>query len=144
MWRESLKDRCPTNETHFICFAQGCDWLNDKEAMKQIVMGIYTIWPKGYGPGDKPVDIGIVIEGTEVLCSLKNVAVAVAMLFRLTCALNSVTHKNSKLHLRSSRKCSSTWMDKNFHQSCKPSRTRCWSKLPYVCGLKRLNLDARR
>lgn len=34
------------------------------------------------------MDIGIVIEGTEVLCSLKNVVVAVAMLFGVTCALN--------------------------------------------------------
>ncbi|XP_059363063.1 uncharacterized protein LOC132101859 isoform X2 [Carassius carassius] len=65
-----------------------CDWMNAKEAIEQMVMGIYIVQSTGHQPGDKPVDVGILIEGTEVLCSLKNVAVAVTMLFGLTYALN--------------------------------------------------------
>lgn len=78
------------NEDHAQLFMEynDCDWVNAKEAIEQMVMGIYIVRFEGHQPGDKPVDVGIVIEGTEVLCSLKNVAVAVAMLFGLTYALN--------------------------------------------------------
>uniref|UniRef100_A0A8C1LWN8 Uncharacterized protein n=1 Tax=Cyprinus carpio TaxID=7962 RepID=A0A8C1LWN8_CYPCA len=71
-----------------LLFHVDCDWVNAKEAIAQMVMGIYIVRSEGHQPGDKPVDVGIVIEGTEVLCSLKNVAVSVAMLFGLTYALN--------------------------------------------------------
>uniref|UniRef100_A0A9J7XUW0 Uncharacterized protein n=1 Tax=Cyprinus carpio carpio TaxID=630221 RepID=A0A9J7XUW0_CYPCA len=78
------------NEDHAQLFKEynDCDWVNAKEAIAQMVMGIYIVRSEGHQPGDKPVDVGIVIEGTEVLCSLKNVAVSVAMLFGLTYALN--------------------------------------------------------
>ncbi|XP_016328192.1 uncharacterized protein LOC107677697 isoform X2 [Sinocyclocheilus anshuiensis] len=78
------------NEDHVQLFKEyaDCDWLSAKEAMKQTVMGIYIVRHEGHDPVDQPVDVGVVIEGTEVLSSLRNAAVAVAMLFGLIYALN--------------------------------------------------------
>lgn len=83
-----LKISCHTNAAYFVYFAQDSDWLSAKEAMKQTVMGIYIVRHEGHDPVDQPVDVGVVIEGTEVLSSLRNAAVAVAMLFGLIYALN--------------------------------------------------------
>ncbi|KAK3544962.1 hypothetical protein QTP86_029939, partial [Hemibagrus guttatus] len=56
--------------------------------MERTVMGIYGIRHGGDEPVDEPADIIVVTEGLEVLKSLRNVAVAVAMLFGLISASN--------------------------------------------------------
>ncbi|KAL1268374.1 hypothetical protein QQF64_033737 [Cirrhinus molitorella] len=56
--------------------------------MKQTVMGIYIVQPEGSDAAEELVDIRVVIEGTEVLRSLRNVTVALAMLFGLIYGLN--------------------------------------------------------
>ncbi|KAL1252949.1 hypothetical protein QQF64_017642 [Cirrhinus molitorella] len=86
-----LKALCAyLNEDHVLLFREylNCDWLKAKDNMKQTVMVIYIVRPEGSDAAEEPVDIGVVIQGTEVFRSLRNVAVALAMLFGLIYALN--------------------------------------------------------
>lgn len=58
------------------------------EAMEQTVMGVYVIQKEGVEPGDDPEDIGVLIEGVEVLTGLGSIAIACALLFGLIYCLN--------------------------------------------------------
>lgn len=51
-------------------------------------MGVYIIQNEGAEPGDDPEDIGVLIEGVEVLCNLGDTAIACALLFGLIYCLN--------------------------------------------------------
>lgn len=51
-------------------------------------MGVYVIQKEGAEPGDDPEDIGVLIEGVEVLSGLGNIAMACALLFGLIYCLN--------------------------------------------------------
>ncbi len=59
-------------------------------------MGIYVIRAEGAGPRDEPTDVGVVLEGVEVLPNLKNVTLGCVMLFGLIYALNLNYPKNLK------------------------------------------------
>lgn len=56
-------------------------------SMEQTVMGVYVIQKDGEWPED-PEDVGVLIEGVEVLSSLANVGMACALLFGLIYCLN--------------------------------------------------------
>uniref|UniRef100_A0A665X639 Uncharacterized protein n=1 Tax=Echeneis naucrates TaxID=173247 RepID=A0A665X639_ECHNA len=56
--------------------------------MEQTVMGVYIIQTEGAEPGDDPEDIGVLIEGVEVLSGLGDPAMACALLFGLIYCLN--------------------------------------------------------
>lgn len=56
--------------------------------MAETVFGIFVMRHEGAEPGDNPEDVGIILEGVEVLSDLGNVPFAVAMLFALVYALN--------------------------------------------------------
>uniref|UniRef100_A0A3Q3GTT7 Uncharacterized protein n=1 Tax=Labrus bergylta TaxID=56723 RepID=A0A3Q3GTT7_9LABR len=51
-------------------------------------MAVFVIWKEGEGLQEPPADIGIVIEGMEVLHELTSVASACALLLGLINALN--------------------------------------------------------
>uniref|UniRef100_A0A665WWX4 Uncharacterized protein n=1 Tax=Echeneis naucrates TaxID=173247 RepID=A0A665WWX4_ECHNA len=57
-------------------------------SMEQTVMGVYIIQTEGAKPGDDPEDIGVLIEGVEVLSGLGDPAMACALLFGLIYCLN--------------------------------------------------------
>ncbi|XP_055065482.1 uncharacterized protein [Misgurnus anguillicaudatus] len=57
-------------------------------SMEQTVMGVYVIRKEGAEPEDKPEDIGVLIEGVEVLRELGNIGDACALLFGLIYCLN--------------------------------------------------------
>ncbi|XP_053269045.1 homeodomain-interacting protein kinase 2-like [Pleuronectes platessa] len=52
-------------------------------SMGQTVMGVYVIQKVGAEPEDEPEDIGVLIEGVEVLSGLGNIAIACDLLFGL-------------------------------------------------------------
>ena len=56
--------------------------------MSKMVLGIFDVRHEGAEPTDDPEDIGIVLEGLEVLSELRSVPFAVAMLLGLIYALN--------------------------------------------------------
>ncbi|KAM6994532.1 uncharacterized protein LKV04_006891 [Tautogolabrus adspersus] len=56
--------------------------------MKEMIFGIYAIRKEGAEPEDNPDDVGIILEGVQVLDELGSVPFAVAMLFALVYALN--------------------------------------------------------
>lgn len=56
--------------------------------MDQTVMGVYVIQKEGACAGDDPEDIGVLVEGVEVLGELRNIADACALLFGLIYCLN--------------------------------------------------------
>ncbi|KAF3693894.1 hypothetical protein EXN66_Car009570 [Channa argus] len=49
--------------------------------MEQTVMGVYVILKDGALPDDNPHDIGVLIEGMEVLTGLGNIALACAVIW---------------------------------------------------------------
>ena len=51
-------------------------------------MGVYVMQKEGAEPGDDPEDIGVLIEGVEVLSGLGDTAIACALLFGLIYWLN--------------------------------------------------------
>ncbi|RXN13119.1 sterile alpha motif domain-containing 3-like isoform X1 [Labeo rohita] len=57
-------------------------------AIAETVFGIFVIRQEGAEPGDDPADVGIVLEGVEVMSELGNVAFAVVMLLGLVYVLN--------------------------------------------------------
>ncbi|RXN35615.1 sterile alpha motif domain-containing 3-like isoform X1 [Labeo rohita] len=57
-------------------------------AIAETVFGIFVIRQEGAEPGDDPADVGIVLEGVEVMSELGTVAFAVVMLLGLVYALN--------------------------------------------------------
>ncbi|XP_034062646.1 dynamin-like isoform X2 [Gymnodraco acuticeps] len=61
---------------------------SSQTAMAETVFGIFVIRHEGAEPGDDPENVGIILEGLEVLDELGNVSFAVAMMFALVYALN--------------------------------------------------------
>lgn len=51
--------------------------------MEQTILGVFTIKKEGAEPTDDLEDVGIIMEGVEVLHDLGNIANAVAILFGL-------------------------------------------------------------
>ncbi|KAJ8375742.1 hypothetical protein SKAU_G00063220 [Synaphobranchus kaupii] len=64
------------------------DHKSSRTAMAETVFGIFVIRKEGAEPGDDPADVGIILEGVDVLDELGNVPFAVAMLLALVYALN--------------------------------------------------------
>lgn len=56
--------------------------------MEQIVIGIYVIKHPGADADQLPEDVGIIVEGVQVLEGLKDVASACALLFGIIYDLN--------------------------------------------------------
>uniref|UniRef100_A0A3B5MXY7 Uncharacterized protein n=1 Tax=Xiphophorus couchianus TaxID=32473 RepID=A0A3B5MXY7_9TELE len=52
-------------------------------AIAETVLGIFVIRPEGAEPADAHVDVGIVLEGVEVMNNLGNASFAVVMLLGL-------------------------------------------------------------
>ncbi|XP_020556410.1 uncharacterized protein LOC110014068 isoform X2 [Oryzias latipes] len=61
---------------------------NTEEALADTVLGIFAIRHTGADPSDDLENVGIILEGVEVLNDLKSVSLAVSMLFGLVYALN--------------------------------------------------------
>ncbi|XP_066564929.1 sterile alpha motif domain-containing protein 3 [Amia ocellicauda] len=59
-----------------------------KRDMEQTVMAVYVIRSEGAEATDDPADVGVLIEGVEVLQDLGNIALACAMLFGVIYTLN--------------------------------------------------------
>lgn len=71
----------------FIYYFQDSD-VDNIQAEMETVFGVFVIRREGAEHDDGPEDVGIILEGVEVLNELGNVPVAVAMLFALVYALN--------------------------------------------------------
>lgn len=69
-----------------MCFSQAADGRDVLEDLAQQIMKIYV--KKGASHGDSPEDVGIIIEGVQVMTGLGNVARASSILLGLTYALN--------------------------------------------------------
>lgn len=59
-------------------------------------MAIYTVRAEGDGPGGQLADVGVVLEGVEVLHSLQSINHACVMLYELIYALNLSYPKSLK------------------------------------------------
>uniref|UniRef100_A0A3Q1JRT8 Uncharacterized protein n=1 Tax=Anabas testudineus TaxID=64144 RepID=A0A3Q1JRT8_ANATE len=64
------------------------DDLGIEQEMAETVFGIYLIRHEGADPDDDPEDVGITLEGVKVLSGLRNIPLAIVMLFGLVYALN--------------------------------------------------------
>ncbi|TKS74093.1 hypothetical protein D9C73_008174 [Collichthys lucidus] len=62
--------------------------VSSGSTMAETVFGIFVMRHEGAEPGDAPEDVGIILEGVEVLNNLGSVPFAVAMLLALAYALN--------------------------------------------------------
>lgn len=51
-------------------------------------MGLYVIHNEGADEEDKPEDVGVVVEGVELLCKLGSISFGCAVLFGLIYTLN--------------------------------------------------------
>ena len=56
--------------------------------MEQTVIGIYVIKHPGADVDQLPEDVGIIVEGVQVLSGIKDVATACALLFGIIYSLN--------------------------------------------------------
>lgn len=72
----------------FLFFLSQPDDESIGMAMAETVFGIFVIRQDGAEPDDDPEDVGIILEGVEVLSELVNVPFALAMLLALVYALN--------------------------------------------------------
>ncbi len=63
----------------FVC-GKDSDGCAAQRVLEQAVFGIYSINPEGGDATTTPVDVGIVIEGVEVLHDLGDIASACALL----------------------------------------------------------------
>ena len=76
---------------------QDSEFREAESEIEQTTMGIYVIRAEGAGPGDEPfADVGIVLEGVEVLQNLKSVTLGCVMLLGLIYALNLSYPKDLK------------------------------------------------
>ncbi len=73
---------------HSLCFSSRTESAEAESGIAQTTMGIYVIRAECAGPGDEPTDVGVVLEGVEVLPNLKNVTLGCVTLFGLIYALN--------------------------------------------------------
>ncbi|XP_071337589.1 uncharacterized protein [Trachinotus anak] len=71
-----------------IPITQNTDGESSEAVMKMTTFGIFVIRKEGAEPEDGPEDVGIILEGVQVLDELGNVPLAVGMLFALVYALN--------------------------------------------------------
>ncbi|XP_066504331.1 sterile alpha motif domain-containing protein 3-like [Hoplias malabaricus] len=62
--------------------------VDDNQEMEQTIIGIFAIKMEGAEPTDDLEDVGIIIEGVEVLHNLGNIANALAILFGLMYSLD--------------------------------------------------------
>ncbi|XP_013856402.1 uncharacterized protein LOC106512290 [Austrofundulus limnaeus] len=76
------------NEDPEALIKEYMDVEDNQEAMQQMILGVYAIKKEGAEPTDSPEDVGIIIEGVEVLHDLGNIANAVAILFGLIYSLD--------------------------------------------------------
>uniref|UniRef100_A0A669BNG4 Uncharacterized protein n=1 Tax=Oreochromis niloticus TaxID=8128 RepID=A0A669BNG4_ORENI len=84
-----LKSLCVyLNEDHEKLVKEYTNTEANTEAMEQTVMGVYVIHQEAAEPGDDPENIGVLIEGVEVLTGLRSIAIACALLFGLIYCLN--------------------------------------------------------
>ncbi len=77
----------------FIChlqffFPKDVDPASTEADIKKTVLGVYVVKHEFADATEDPEDIGIVLEGMEVLSGLGNVALATAMLLGLIYSLN--------------------------------------------------------
>ncbi len=77
-----------SHKSFSLFLLQDCESAEAELGIAQTTMGIYVIRAEGAGPGDEPTDVGVVLEGVEVLPNLKNVTFGCVMLFGLIYALN--------------------------------------------------------
>ena len=61
---------------------------DSQKKMAETVIGVFVIKHEGAEPTDDPEDVGIILEGVEVLNELGSVAFAVAMLLGIIYAVN--------------------------------------------------------
>ncbi|CAL8271743.1 unnamed protein product [Lota lota] len=73
---------------HFTYYIPQNTDLEASASMEQTVMGVYVILKEGAEPEGNPEDIGVLIEGVEVLRELGNIGDACALLFGLIYCLN--------------------------------------------------------
>ncbi|XP_054863851.1 uncharacterized protein LOC111586893 isoform X2 [Amphiprion ocellaris] len=109
-------DKNPTVETRRECILKAlCVYLNGNpenfikdyvvvepgamRAMEEKVMEIYVIRHEGAEPTESPEDVGIIIEGVEVLQDLRDVANGCAVLFGLIYSLNLTYPKRPEIHV---------------------------------------------
>uniref|UniRef100_A0A9J8D2D5 Uncharacterized protein n=1 Tax=Cyprinus carpio carpio TaxID=630221 RepID=A0A9J8D2D5_CYPCA len=68
--------------------AKDTESVEAESLIAQTTMGIYVIRAEGAGPEEEPSDVGVVLEGVEVLQNLPSVTLGCVMLFGLIYALN--------------------------------------------------------
>ncbi len=84
---------------------QDCESAEAESGIAQTTMGIYVIRAEGAGTGDEPTDVGVVLEGMEVLPNLKNVTLGCVMLFGLIYMhLTWITQRTLNAHSKCFRK----------------------------------------
>ncbi len=71
-----------------IFFPKDVDPASTEADIKKTVLGVYVVKHEFPDATEDPEDIGIVLEGVEVLSGLGNVALATAMLLGLIYSLN--------------------------------------------------------
>ncbi|KAE8290016.1 hypothetical protein D5F01_LYC11731 [Larimichthys crocea] len=101
----AVMDKDPRIERRRECVIKGlCIYLNEEpesliktyldassdasHGMEAIVMGIYVIQHEGAEPDEDPEDVGVIIEGVNVLQGLRNVANGCVLLLGLIYSLN--------------------------------------------------------
>lgn len=99
-----------SNERNLLSYFTSQNTEANTEAMEPTVMGVYVIQKEGAEPGDDPEDIGVLIEGVEVLTGLGSIAIACALLFGLIYCLN--------LSYPLELKCTFYLMDNCYKGSC--------------------------
>ncbi len=103
--------------------SDGCAAQRDLE---QVVFGIYSINAEG-GDATTPVDVGIVIEGVEVLHNLGDIASACALLMGVIYAM-TLSYPQELKTLRCFRKSSSSWMLPDSQPRYRCLKTNCMSE----------------
>lgn len=76
------------NEDPETLIREYTDVEDNQETMEQTILGVFTIKKEGAEPTDDLEDVGIIMEGVEVLHDLGNIANAAAILFGLMYSLD--------------------------------------------------------
>ncbi|XP_051779497.1 uncharacterized protein LOC114646060 isoform X1 [Erpetoichthys calabaricus] len=101
---------------------------NDAEReIEQTVMGIYVIRREGEDDTEEAEDVGVVLEGVEVLNELKNIVSAFIMLFGLIYALNLSYPHDLKFTFEVLQKVIMNMDGQSFLQKCKHLKLKCFS-----------------
>lgn len=75
---------------------QDIECIEAKADISETTMAIYTVRGDGDGPGGRFADVGVVLEGVDVLHNLQSVNYACVMLYGLIYALNLSYPKSLK------------------------------------------------